>query len=76
MMPLLCRERHHALELIQGRDAVFQLPAPILPIGLWHVLPMALTFKPNGAIFSVWHGTAGNLNPTSGVSNGGRKTKG
>src|SRR5438445_13843970 len=60
---LLGRERHVTLQLVEGRDAVLQLPTPVLPICCRDVLPMTLAFKPGGAIFDVCHDGAKKLGP-------------
>jgi hypothetical protein len=53
--PLLGRERHVALELLDGREPVLELPRPILPVGCRDVLPKSLALKPGGAVFLVRH---------------------
>ncbi len=52
---LVRRERHVALEVLQLGQAVFELPAPVIPIACGNVLPMSLAFKPGGTVFGVSH---------------------
>ena len=48
-------ERHVALQLLDGRDPVLELPGPILPVRRRNVGPKALALKPDGTIFVEGH---------------------
>ena len=52
---LLRRERHVALKILTRRQAIFELPGPVLPLLGRHMLPEPLPFKPTGTILGVSH---------------------
>ena len=53
--PFPGRQRHVALQLLDGREPVLQLPGPVPPVRLRHMRPKPLPGEPCGAVFGVGH---------------------